>query len=185
MPRPLKYRRIVGYLEFLIFKPAVIPVTLSFDELEAIRLADYEGLYHVTAAQQMHVSRQTFCYNLASVRHKVSEMLIFGKQLTLTGGNIMVMSNKRVFGCVCGHEWSVEHGIERPAHCPSCNSENIHRRSADGKFGGGQGGAGRCRGLRSGLHRQGKEKGNTNHSMRGCVQQNRQNISTTSNGENE
>lgn len=151
-----------------MFKPAGIPsleldeVALSFDEFEAIRLADYEGLYHVAAAQQMHVSRQTFGNILASARHKVSEMLILGKKLTITGGNIMVTSNKRVFGCLCGHEWSVDHGIERPAHCPACNSDKIHRRSADGGSGGGQGGAGRCKGLRTGLHSPGKGQGREN-----------------------
>ena len=191
MPRPVKCRKIGCNPEFLMFKPAGIPASeldemdLTFDEFEAIRLADYEGLYHVAAAQQMHVSRQTFGNIIASARHKVSEMLIFGKKLTVTGGNIMVTSNKRVFGCVCGHEWSVEHGVERPANCPSCKSENIHRRSLDGGNGGGQGGAGRCRGLRTGLHRQGKGEGNTNRSMRGNGPEGSQNISTTSNGENE
>jgi len=97
----------------------------------------------------------------------------------------MVTSNTREFGCVCGHEWSVNHGIERPANCPSCNGVNIHRQSEDGVPGGGRGGAGRCRGLRSGLHRQGKEPGNTNSSMRGFGEQGSQNIFTTSNGEDE
>ncbi len=192
MPRPVKCRNIGCNPDFLMFKPAGIPsaeldeVVLSFDEFEAIRLADYEGLYHVAAALQMQVSRQTFGNILASARHKVSAMLILGKKLTVTGGNIMVRSNTREFGCACGHEWSVGHGIERPVHCPSCNSETIHRQSADGgSGGGGRGGAGRCRGLRSGLHRQGKEQGNANRTTKGFGQPGCQLPSTTSNGENE
>ncbi|WP_167375028.1 hydrogenase maturation nickel metallochaperone HypA [Prosthecochloris sp. GSB1] len=51
--------------------------------------------------------------------------------------------NERTFTCAdCGHEWSVAFGTGRPANCPECNSEAIHRKhapdSADG-FGRGQG----------------------------------------------
>ncbi len=67
---------------------------------------------------------------------------------------MMKTAQMRVFGCACGHEWSVAYGIARPEVCPSCQSRNIHRKAETGGFGGGRGGAGQCRGLRTGLHRQ-------------------------------
>ncbi|MCF8216007.1 MAG: DUF134 domain-containing protein [Chlorobium sp.] len=162
MTRPLKCRKIGNEAAFRIFKPSGLPaeeleeVVLTLDELEAIRLADLEGLYQESAAGEMRVSRQTFGNILASARRKVGDMLINGKILTITGGNIMVTSEERVFRCAtCGHEWSVEHGITRPETCPSCSGENIHRRSPGGGFGGGRIGGGRCRGFKTGLHREG------------------------------
>ncbi|KZK75049.1 MAG: hypothetical protein A3K90_04335 [Pelodictyon luteolum] len=165
MPRPMKCRKIGCDPEYLAFKPAGIPpgeleaVEMSFDELEAIRLADYLGLYQEEAAGRMHVSRQTFGNILSSARKKVGEMLVSGKQLTITGGSIM-MTEKRTFRCAsCSHEWSLEHGVQRPLSCPSCGSDNIHRSSPGGGFGGGRGGGGRCRGLRTGLNRSGQGEG--------------------------
>lgn len=166
MTRPVKCRKVSGEPPYRVFSPAGCPkerfegVEMSLDELEAIRLADLEGLYQEAAAREMHVSRQTFGNILASARHKVAEMLIYGRELTVTGGNIMVTSEERVFGCAaCGHQWSLAHGLPRPGVCPSCANENIHRRSTGGGFGGGRMGGGRCRGLKTGFDRQVRGQG--------------------------
>jgi len=45
-------------------------VVLSLDEFEAIRLADYAGLYQEDAAGRMNVSRQTFGRIVESARKK-------------------------------------------------------------------------------------------------------------------
>ena len=58
-----------------------IPITI--DELEAIRLADYEGLYHEEAAVRMKISRQTFGRILNDAHKKVAECLIKGKALKI------------------------------------------------------------------------------------------------------
>jgi uncharacterized protein len=58
-------------------------VCLSLDELEAIRLADFEGLYHEEAAGRMKVSRQTLGRILSQARRKVAEALIEGKALKI------------------------------------------------------------------------------------------------------
>ncbi|MDP8306499.1 MAG: DUF134 domain-containing protein [Candidatus Chlorobium antarcticum] len=165
MPRPVKCRKIGCRPEFVVFKPAGVPVDelesieLTVDEFEAIRLADFEGLYQEEAAGRMHVSRQTFGNILSSARHKVGVMLVTGKQLTITGGTIM-MTEQRLFKCSgCGHAWGIGHGVQRPEVCPSCGSANIHRISPGGGVGGGMGGGGRCRGLRTGLHREGTGMG--------------------------
>jgi len=58
-------------------------VVLSMDELEAIRLADYEELYHEDAAVRMKISRQTFGRILYEARRKVAECLLKGKALKI------------------------------------------------------------------------------------------------------
>lgn len=138
---------------------------MTFDEFEAIRLVDVEGLYQEEAAQRMLVSRQTFGNILASARRKLGEMLVLGRKLNVTGGKIMVSSEERRFGCVsCGHQWPVAYGVGRPAECPSCASENIHRMSPGGGFGGGRRGGGRCRSLKTGL----EGPGNGRRHEHGC-----------------
>jgi hypothetical protein len=58
-------------------------VTLGRDELEALRLADLEGLYQETAADRMGVSRATFGRILTSARRQVAEALVGGKVLVI------------------------------------------------------------------------------------------------------
>lgn len=58
-------------------------VMLSMDEMEAIRLADYDGLYHQDAAGKMKISRQTFGRIVGSARKKLAECLLKGKALTI------------------------------------------------------------------------------------------------------
>jgi len=75
-----------------LFKPAGIParkleqVPLTVDEFEALRLADYEGLYHEQAAAKMNVSRQTFGRIVTKARSRVAMALIEGKALKIGGG---------------------------------------------------------------------------------------------------
>jgi predicted DNA-binding protein (UPF0251 family) len=89
MPRPKKCRYIQCKPNAYYFKPRGIPLTelleisLTVDELEAIRLADFQGLYHDDAATQMRVSRPTFGRILAQGRKKVAEALIQGKALRI------------------------------------------------------------------------------------------------------
>lgn len=117
------------------FKPAGVPavdleqVTVTVDELEALRLADLEGLYQEQAAEQMRVSRPTFARIVESARRKVAESLVKGKALRIEGGVFeMPPQAMRKFTCAdCQHEWEVPHGTGRPAKCPQCGSANFHR----------------------------------------------------------
>lgn len=76
------------------FKPQGIPlsllekVILTEDELEAVRLADFEGLYQQDAADRMHVSRQTFGRIIESAHKKIADALVTGKALCIEGGNV-------------------------------------------------------------------------------------------------
>lgn len=58
-------------------------MSLDLDELEALRLADYEGLYHQESALRMAVSRATFGRIVASARRKVAEAIIKGMALRI------------------------------------------------------------------------------------------------------
>ncbi len=89
MPRPRKRRRIARFPlpEARIYKPAGIPlsrltrVRLLAEELEALRLADLEGLDQAPAAEQMGVSRSTFQRILARARRQVALALVEGNAL--------------------------------------------------------------------------------------------------------
>jgi predicted DNA-binding protein (UPF0251 family)/predicted Fe-Mo cluster-binding NifX family protein len=61
-------------------------VIIGFDELEALRLADLDGLYQEAAAFRMGVSRQTFGRIVESARRKVADAIINGKHLRIEGG---------------------------------------------------------------------------------------------------
>ena len=136
MPRPCRCRRIFLNPEYRYFKPRGIPlseleeINLNLDELEALRLADKEGMYHEQAAEMMNISRQTFGNILGSAHRKVAEFLIDGKALCISGGVVKIM--ERQFICYdCKHEWSVPYGTPRPGECPKCGSANIHRSPKD------------------------------------------------------
>ena len=89
MPRPRCPRRISHSPPTDYFKPRGIPlcdlreVELAADELEALRLADLEGLYRKDAAEKMGVSRQTFDRIVRSARAKVAEALVKGCALRI------------------------------------------------------------------------------------------------------
>ncbi len=134
MPRPCKRRYVDGEPVATAFKPAGVPgrglaaVELGFDELEALRLADLEGLYQEEAAKQMGISRATFGRVLDGAHRKVAEALLQGKMLVFKGGNVETPS-LRIFICLdCGRHYSVPFGVKRPEHCTECQSYRIHRK---------------------------------------------------------
>ena len=94
MPRPQNYRKIGWLPTCRFFKPQGIPLStletiiLTDDELEAVRLADHEGLYQQDAADRMHVSRQTFGRIIDSAHKKIADALVNGKALCIEGGNV-------------------------------------------------------------------------------------------------
>ncbi len=133
MARPKCCRRVAGEPGCEIFKPVGVPVSaidevvLSMDEFEAIRLADFDGLYHDKAAEQMKVSRQTFGRIIQAARHKVSQVLVKGLALRIEGGEIK-MVQKRTFKCLkCQHTWDVPFGTGRPTECQACKDATICR----------------------------------------------------------
>lgn len=126
MGRPEKLRRINCVGQGRGFKPVGRPVgeldveTLRIDELEALRLADLEGLYQEAAAERMGISRPTFARILARARLAVARALI-EERLLLVGDGPVVMGpgkpmpcpvhgagRRRGRGCRCGHAQRLE-----------------------------------------------------------------------------
>ncbi len=89
MSRPKKGRCCQVTPNVVYFKPRGIPLVqleemnLELDEVEALRLADYEGLYQIEAALKMGVSRPTFGRIVAGARRKVAQAIITGMALRI------------------------------------------------------------------------------------------------------
>ena len=167
MPRPICCRRVGQMPPCGLFRPAGVPcssleeIVLTVDEMEAIRLADLEGMYQEQAARQMNISRQTFGRVIESARRKVAQALCQGQALRIEGGTVEVVTMRRFQCFECRHVWKLPHGTGRPQECPRCASNNIHRAAENrGCAVGGPGwggGRGRChrRGAGGGMRRGG------------------------------
>jgi uncharacterized protein len=100
MTRPCMCRRVRCSPDVRHFKPKGIPlhaleeVILGLDELEALRLADYEGLYQEDAAKEMNVSRQTFGSIIGRARRKIADALLNAKALRIEGGPVERVGGK-------------------------------------------------------------------------------------------
>jgi uncharacterized protein len=94
MPRPYCHRRVTTQPSTSFFKPVGIPVfqlqevVISLDELEAIRLADLDGLYQEESAKKMAISRTTFSRIIDSAHRKIADAIVNGKALRIEGGPI-------------------------------------------------------------------------------------------------
>jgi len=129
MPRPKNNRIVYEPPIFTEFKPVGVAgrsldhIPLSIDEFEAIRLADYKGLNHEEAAEEMEISRSTFSRLVEMARHKVARFIIQGKLLTIDGGNIHFRNN--IIQCNdCGHMFKTTIGNSL-VECPQCHSKNL------------------------------------------------------------
>ena len=93
MPRPRRFRRVSGEPDCSYFKPRGIglreleEVSLNVEELEAIRLKDFENMDQINAAKKMDVSQPTFHRILVDARKKIAESLVLGKAIKIQGGN--------------------------------------------------------------------------------------------------
>jgi len=89
MPRPRKRRRLSRQPRPAIYKPAGIPleglrqVVLVPEELEALRLADIEGLSQEQGANLMGISRSSFQRTLDRAHRQVALALVEGQALCI------------------------------------------------------------------------------------------------------
>ncbi|MBN1494487.1 DUF134 domain-containing protein [Candidatus Peregrinibacteria bacterium] len=89
MARPKTFRRIAVNPEVFFFKPQGVPmrfleqVDLSLDELEAVRLGDFEEYDMIKAARKMQISKSTFQRLLSSSHKKIADALIEGKAIRI------------------------------------------------------------------------------------------------------
>lgn len=64
-------------------QPPTENMTMSEEELEALYLADFQGLYQEECARQLGVSRPTFAKIIKRARKKCAEMLMYAKGIEL------------------------------------------------------------------------------------------------------
>jgi predicted DNA-binding protein (UPF0251 family) len=160
MPRPRIPRRIFIPPRFLHFKPVGVPrrllgsVRMTVDEIEAIRLADHEGLDHLPAAERMGISRPTFTRLLDAARAKLAHCVIEGNELIIEGGDVdFEHSLQRCRDCGDEVLGDAEQAGESPAEepCQVCGSDNVEDLAAAALNGRLRGRQGRpARGKRSG-----------------------------------
>ncbi|MDD4008813.1 MAG: DUF134 domain-containing protein [Fermentimonas sp.] len=124
MSRPKQNRKIANPPIMKGFKPFGIPrkmlneVTLLFDEYEAIRLVDYEGLHHEKAAKQMNVSRPTLTRIYDQARKTIALALVEGKMINIEGGNVEF--DREWYRC--RRCYKLIGGIENHIRCKDCNT---------------------------------------------------------------
>lgn len=130
--RPKCCRQVASLPRCSAFAPIGVPtprcreIVLAVDELEAIRLADLEGLYQEQAAGQMNVSRQTFGRIVESARRKVAMAIAEGWTLKIEGGRVR-MAERRTARCGgCRRVWEMPSGAASPAECPHCHCREVH-----------------------------------------------------------
>ena len=100
MVRPRRIRRVCFCPDSVFFKPAGIPLrylaesVLTFDELEAIRLIDYEEMPQEKAAKQMKISQPTLSRLLKSGRKKLADAIVNSKAIKIHGGTCKMFLKK-------------------------------------------------------------------------------------------
>ena len=93
MPRPRKCRCVGRMPVYSFYRPHGVPlheltgINLTVEAMEALRLADVEGLDQARAAASMRVSRPTFSRILAEARQVVARALSNGWAIHIEGGD--------------------------------------------------------------------------------------------------
>jgi len=124
MPRPKQCRKIGSPPLMIGFKPFGVPrseieeIVLQYDEYEAIRLLDYEGMLQEQAAEKMNVSRPTLTRIYENARKTIAKAFVEGKMIVIEGGKVDF-----------GHEWyrcrkchKLIEGLENHTACRHCRS---------------------------------------------------------------
>jgi len=97
MVRPRRCRCIRITPVARLYKPQGVPakqlqvIEIKDEELEALSLADAQGMEQEEAATLMNVSRSTFSRILAQARKSVARALTEGAALKIEGGNFQLL----------------------------------------------------------------------------------------------
>lgn len=89
MVRPKSCWRVRFKPKAYYYKPQGVPmreleqVILTKEEMEAIKLKDYDGLEQIAAAEKMGASQSTFQRLLASARGKLASAIVEGQALVI------------------------------------------------------------------------------------------------------
>ncbi len=95
MARKPKCRRVCRYPDTVGLTPVnckenAVPVVLTVDEYEAIRLIDREGLSQEQCSCQLQVARTTAQKIYEQARRKLAEALVEGRPLRIEGGSYRI-----------------------------------------------------------------------------------------------
>ena len=127
-PRRKRFRRIVSPPALKGYKPIGVPfietdtIFVLYEEYEALRLTNYEGLMHEEAANLMNISRPTFTRVYNSCIKKIARGFTEGKSIIIDGGDVEF--DKQWFRCNDCYIIFHHSKINNPA-CPKCQSKNI------------------------------------------------------------
>lgn len=106
MPRPRKFRRVCCLPKTNSFGPSnLLPdeknqIIMTVDEYETIRLIDYEGYTQEECSLNMNIARTTVQQIYLNARKKLSQSLVEGKCLIITGGDYTLCDGDQNF---CGY----------------------------------------------------------------------------------
>lgn len=119
MSRPRKRRRIcsVPDKKYINMCGGSGAVDMTVDEYEALRLIDYVGLTQQECARQMDVARSTITSIYENARYKLTDSLVNGKNIEISGGDYEVCSGR---GHCCGQCGKNRCGRCKHGSCDRC-----------------------------------------------------------------
>lgn len=126
MPRKIKLRKVVAPPTFKGYKPYGTlasdrqPVELLYEEYEAIKLADYDGLKHLEAGKLMGISRPTFARIYDQARKKIALALVEAREIRTVYGNAVMDESWHL--CLECNARFTRPDKHTSGHCPVCRS---------------------------------------------------------------
>ena len=111
MARPTKCRKVCHFPQTLDFVPVCdagenIPVILTVDEYETIRLIDKEGLSQEQCGEFMEIARTTVQKIYESARKKLADVLVDGRPLRIDGSEFWLCDGQTIH---CGYTGCFKH----------------------------------------------------------------------------
>lgn len=129
MPRRKIWRKVINPPRFKGFTPIGMespghPVVLGFEEVEALRLCDFDGYHHAEASRIMDVSRPTFARIYEEARRKVALAFVMGSPILFEGGKVYYDSDW--FKCrSCRCRFNRIDPLENEVRCGLCGSPEV------------------------------------------------------------
>lgn len=129
MARPKRKRSVVnppvmeGFKPFGIPMKELEPVILLYEEYEAIRLCDYEGLTQEESSVKMNVSRPTFTRIYEKARRSIAEAFVEGKAIFIEGGSYKTEN----YWYRCNSCMKLIISEYETSKCSYCNADSIRR----------------------------------------------------------